>query len=88
MKQNSEWLFKQTFALDSRSGRLRREDLSNVQLFDATRRFSCVFLSTSTKDAAKLNQHLSAAGIRVYLAHDTRETEVLLAISGAKIIVD
>jgi FixJ family two-component response regulator len=87
MKHNNEGLFKQTFSLDSRTGRLRREDLSDVRLFDATRRFSCVFLSTSTNDAAKLNQHLSAAGIRVYLARDTREAEVLLAITSAKILL-
>ena len=79
MKHNNEGLFKQAFSLDSRTGGLQREDLGDVPLFGATRRFSCIFLSTSTKDAAKLNHHLSAAGIRVYLARDTREAEVLLA---------
>ena len=87
MKHNNEGFFKQTFSLDSRTGGLRREDLGDVPLFDATRRFSCIFLSTSTKDAARLNRHLSAAGIRVYLARDTREAEALLAVTSAKILL-
>ena len=33
----------------------------------------------------RLNQHLSAARIRAYHAHDDREAEVLLAITNAKI---
>jgi FixJ family two-component response regulator len=87
MKHNNEGFFKQTFSLDSRTGRLRREDFGDVPLFDATRRFSCIYLSASAKDAAKLNHHLSAAGIRVYLARDNREAEMLLAITSARILL-
>jgi len=87
MKHNNDGFFTQTFSLDSRTGRFPQEELGGVPLFDAKRRFSCVFLSTSTKDAGKLNHHLSAAGVRVYLARDTREAEVLLATTGAKILL-
>jgi ActR/RegA family two-component response regulator len=87
MNQDKEGFCRQTISLDSRTARLQHEEFESVPLFDATRRFSCIFLSTSTKDAARLNRHLSAAGIRVYLAHDTREAETLLAITSARILL-
>jgi len=87
MRQDNEWPFKQTFALDNRTGRFLKEGIERVPLFDAARRFSCVFLSTSAKDAARLNHHLLAAGIRAYHAADTREAEVLSAITGARILL-
>ncbi len=87
MKQDNQGFFKQTFSLDSRTGRFLSGGLECVPLFDPARRFSCVFVSTSARDAAKLNEHLMAAGIRIYLARDTRETEILLAITGAKILL-
>ena len=87
MNQDKEGFCRQTISLDSRTARLQHEEFESVPLFDATRRFSCIFLSTSTKDAARLNRHLSAAGIRVYLAHDTREAETLLAITSAMILL-
>ncbi len=87
MGLNNEAFFNQTFSLDRRGGWFRQAELESLPLFDATRRFACIFLSTSTKDAARLNHHLSAAGIRLYLARDTREARVLLAITGAKILL-
>jgi DNA-binding NtrC family response regulator len=51
------------------------------------RRFSCVFLTTSAEDAARLNHQLSAARIRAYHAVDAREAEVLLAITSAKVLL-
>jgi DNA-binding response OmpR family regulator len=87
MNQGEDGLFRQTFSLDSRTERFQQEELGGVPLLNATRRFSCIYLSASAKDAAKLNHHLSAAGIRVYLAHDTREAEVLLAITSARILL-
>src|SRR5579859_7730567 len=50
-------------------------------------RFSCVFLSTSAKDAGLLNTYLSAAGIRCHHAGETEEAKVLLAITSAKILL-
>jgi|SRR5579862_1464183 len=50
-------------------------------------RFSCVFLSTSAQDSGRLHHFLSAAGIRCYHASDTAEADVLLAITGAKILL-
>lgn len=87
MKQDNAGFFKQTFSLDSRTGRVLVEEAGPVRRPATARRFSCVFLSTSAKDAASLNQRLSAAGIRVYLARDAREAELLLAITGAKILL-
>jgi FixJ family two-component response regulator len=87
MRQDTEGPFKQTFSLDNRTGRFLKKELERVPLFDAARRFSCVFLSTSAKDAAKLNHHLLATGIRAYHAADTREAELLSAITGAKILL-
>jgi CheY-like chemotaxis protein len=87
MNQGYDGFFRQTFSLDSRTGRFQQEELGGVPLLNATRRFCCIYLSASAKDAAKLNHHLSAAGIRVYLAHDTREVEVLLAITTARILL-
>jgi len=87
MNQKNEGAFKQTFSLDNRTGRFLKEELERVPLFDTARRFSCVFLSTSVKDAVRLNHHLSAAGIRTYHAGDTREAEVLLAITSAQVLL-
>jgi DNA-binding NarL/FixJ family response regulator len=87
MNQENEGAFKQTFSLDNCTGRFLKEELERVPLFDAARRFSCVFLSTSAKDADRLNHHLSAAGIRAYHASDTREAAVLLAITSARILL-
>jgi ActR/RegA family two-component response regulator len=87
MRQDNEGPFKQTFSLDNHTGRFLKEELERVPLFDATRRFSCVFLSTSAKDAARLNHHLLAAGIRAYHSADTREAAVLSTITGARILL-
>ena len=87
MKQDNEGSFKLTFSRDDRTGRFLKEDHRSAPPLDAARRFSCVFLSTSVKDAARLNHQLSAAGIRAYHAGDTREAEVLLAITSAKILL-
>ena len=73
------------FSRDNRTGHFLKEEPASLP--DAARRFSCVFLSTSVKDAAALNHQLSAAGIRAYHAGDTREAEVLLAITSAKIVL-
>ena len=56
-------------------------------MFEAARRFSCVFLTTSGEGAARLNHQLSQAGIRAYHAVDTREAEVLLALTRAKVLL-
>ena len=56
-------------------------------MLEAARRFSCVFLTTSGEGAARLNQQLSQAGIRAYHAADTREAEVLLGITRAKVLL-
>jgi hypothetical protein len=85
MKQQNEGVYKQTFSLDKYTGRFLKDD--PVPLPDAGRRFSCVFLSNSAKDAVTLHHHLSAAGIRAYHASDNREAEVLLAITSAKILL-
>lgn len=87
MKQYNEGPFRQTFSLDNESGRFWKDEPERAPLFDAARRFSCVFLSTSVKDAVRLNHHLSAAGIRAYHAGDTGEAEMLLAITSAKILL-
>ena len=87
MNRENEGAFKQTFSLDNGTGRFLKDELERVPLLDAARRFSCVFLSTSTKDAVRLNHHLAAAGIRAYHAGDTGEAKVLLAITSAKILL-
>jgi hypothetical protein len=87
MNPGNEEAFRQTFSFDNGTGRLLKDQLERVPLFGTTRRFSCVFLSTSTKDAIRLNHHLSAAGIRAYHAGDMREAEVLLAITSARILL-
>ena len=56
-------------------------------MLEAARRFSCVFLTTSGEGAARLNHQLSQAGIRAYHAVDTREAEVLLGITRAKVLL-
>jgi len=56
-------------------------------MLEATRRFSCVFLTASGEGAARLNHRLSRAGIRAYHAVDTREAEVLLGITRAKVLL-
>lgn len=85
MKQDQGGSFKLTFSRDNRTGHFLKEE--PAPLLNATRRFSCVFVSTSVKDAAGLNHQLSAAGIRAYHAGDTREAEILLAITSAKILL-
>jgi len=50
-------------------------------------RFSCIFLSTSTKDAVLLSHYLSAAGIRCYHADEIEEAKVLLSITSSKILL-
>ena len=87
MRQVTEGLFKQSFSLDNHTGRFLKQDMHPVPLFPPTRRFSCIFLSASAKDAANLNHHLSAAGIRAYHAADTREVELLLMITKAKVLL-
>ena len=87
MRRDQEGPFKLTFSRDDRTGRFLKEEPAPISFPDARRRFSCVFLSTSVKDAAGLNHQLSAAGIRAYHAGDTREAEVLLAITSAKILL-
>jgi DNA-binding NarL/FixJ family response regulator len=87
MSQENDGSFRQTFSFDNGTGRFLKEELERVPMFDKTRRFSCVFLSTSTKDAVRLNHHLSTAGIRAYHAGDSREAEVLLAITSARILL-
>jgi DNA-binding NtrC family response regulator len=87
MKQDKEGSFKLTFSRDNRTGHFLKEERASGPPFDTARRFSCVFLSTSVKDAAGLNYQLTAAGIRAYHASDTREAEVLLAITSAKILL-
>jgi DNA-binding response OmpR family regulator len=87
MKQDNGGPFGKIFSLDNGTGRFLKDELEHVPLLDAARRFSCVFLSTSAKDAVRLNQHLSAAGIRAYHAGDTREAEMLLAITSARILL-
>ena len=86
MNPEFEWA-RQTFLFDNGTGRFLRVQLERVPIFDAARRFSCGFLSTSRKDAVSLNHHLSAAGIRAYHASDTREAKVLLAITSARILL-
>ena len=86
MKQD-EGSFKLTFSRDNRTGHFLKDERAYARTPDTTRRFSCVFLSTSVKDAVGLNHQLSAAGIRAYHAGDTREAEVLLAITNAKILL-
>jgi hypothetical protein len=81
MKQYNKGAFKHTTPQNNRSGGFFKEEFERVPLFQAARRFSCVFLSASPKDAARLNHHLSAAGIRVYHAANTDEVEMLLAIT-------
>ena len=56
-------------------------------MFEAARRFSCVFLTTSAESAARLNHQLSQAAIRAYHAADRREAEVLLAITKASVLL-
>ena len=56
-------------------------------MLEAVRRFSCVFLSASGEGAARLNHRLSQAGIRAYHAVDSREAEVLLGITRAKVLL-
>jgi hypothetical protein len=87
MKQDGEGLFRQTFSLDNGTGWLPKDELERVPLFGAPRRFSCIFLSTSAKDAVRLNHYLSAAGIRAYHACDIREAEILLSITRAKVLL-
>jgi DNA-binding response OmpR family regulator len=87
MKQDNGGPLGKIFSLDNGTGRFLKDELEHVPLLDAARRFSCVFLSTSAKDAVRLNQHLSAAGIRAYHAGDTREAEMLLAITSARILL-
>src|SRR5258708_12570123 len=87
MNPDKEGPFKVTFLRDNRTGHFLKEESEPIPLLDATRRFSCVFLSTSVNDAAGLNHQLSAAGIRPYHAGDTSEAEVLLAIPSAKILL-
>jgi hypothetical protein len=48
MNQDKEGFCRQTISLDSRTARLQHEEFESVPLFDATRRFSCIFLSTSS----------------------------------------
>src|SRR5258708_33675699 len=87
MNPDKEGPFKVTFLRDNRTGHFLKEESEPIPLLDATRRFSCVFLSTSVNDAAGLNHQLSAAGIRAYRAGDTREGEGLFAITSAKILL-
>ena len=87
MKQDQGGSLKLTFSRDDRTGHFLKEERTSAPPLDAARRFSCVFLSTSVKDAAGLNYQLSAAGIRAYHAGDTREADVLLAITKAKILL-
>ncbi len=87
MKQDDEGPFRQTFSLDNSTGRFLKEEIDRLPLFDAARRFTCVFLSASRKDAVKLNHHLLPVGIRAYNAVDTGEAKVLLAITTAKILL-
>src|SRR5450631_1303072 len=87
MKQDNEGSFKLIFSRDNLTGRFLKEDPEPVPLFDVARRFSCVFLTTSANDAARLNRQLATAGIRAYHAGDTREAAVLLALTGAKILL-
>ena len=87
MKQDNGGPLGKIFSSDNGTGRFLKDELEHVPLLDAARRFSCVFLSTSAKDAVRLNQHLSAAGIRAYHAGDTREAEMLLAITSARILL-
>jgi hypothetical protein len=87
MNQGNEGAFKQTSSLGSCTRRLLKDELACAPSPDSARRFSCVFLSTSVKDADRLNHHLSAAGIRAYHALDIRESELLLAITRAKILL-
>lgn len=88
MSPENAGAFRQTFSFDNCTGRFLSGDPERDHpLFGAARRFSCVFLSASTKDAVKLNHHLSAAGVRAYHASDTREAETLLAITNAKVLV-
>ena len=54
---------------------------------EAVRRFSCIFLTASGEGAARLNRRLSQAGIRAYHAVDSREAEVLLKITRAKVLL-
>jgi ActR/RegA family two-component response regulator len=87
MHQDNEGAFKQIYFLNNSTGRFLQEELERVPMFDAVSRFSCVFLSTSVKDAVRLNQHLSAAGIRAYHASGTPKAETLLATTSARILL-
>jgi DNA-binding NarL/FixJ family response regulator len=79
--------FKLTCTRDHRTGRFLNSEPEALRKLGQTRRFSCVFLSTSVEDAASLNHQLSRAGIRAYHASDTHEAEILLAITAAKILL-
>lgn len=87
MKLENKGSFKLTFARDNRTGRFLTQDPEPGPLLAVSRRFSCVFLTTSVSHAARLNRQLSPAGIRAYHARDTREAVVLLAITNAKILL-
>src|SRR5260370_38642346 len=84
MKPDKEGPFKVTFSRDNRTGHFLKEESEPIPLLDATRRFSCVFLSTSVNDAAGLNHQLSAAGCRSYHAGDISGADVLLSVTWRK----
>ncbi len=87
MRHDVRDTFKLTCTRDSRTGRFLKVGPEPLPKLVAARRFSCVFLSTSLQDAANLNHRLSSAGIRAYHAGDAHEAEILLAITGAKILL-
>jgi CheY-like chemotaxis protein len=76
---------------------MNQEKLERVSMFHPTmfhaaglpmrRRFCCVFLTASGRDAVRLNRHLSAVGIRAYHASDAQEAQMLLAITSARILL-
>jgi hypothetical protein len=87
MNEANEGAFQPGFLLDNRTGRFLKHELEHAPSTNFARRFSCVFLSASGKDAVRLNHHLSAAGIRAFHARDVRESEALLAITSARILL-
>jgi hypothetical protein len=87
MNEANEGAFRPGFSLDNRTGPFLKHELERAPSTNFARRFSCVFLSASGKDAVRLNHHLTAAGIRAFHARDVRESEVLLAITSARILL-
>ncbi len=87
MNEANKGAFHPGFSMDNRTGLFLKHEREHDPSTNFARRFSCVFLSASGKDAVRLSHHLSAVGIRAFHARDIRESEVLLAITSARILL-